>query len=186
MYRERRRDRPVKDEELPGLLQAIEAEPNPYVRGLFQLLLLTGLRKSEWLRAKRDDIDHGRGTLRLADTKSSRLRHVPPSSAALEVLRGLPPRIGNPYLFPSTDRAVRRYTLAVLLGRTLARWEYVSLLFVGSIVLALSLVVLVEGRYWCLLGGFIFPVALVWTVRTFFTKKDSVSVERALKRTAHL
>ena len=77
MYRERRRDRPVKDEELPGLLQAIEAEPNPYVRGLFQLLLLTGLRKSEWLRAKRDDIDYGRGTLRLADTKAGRPRHVP-------------------------------------------------------------------------------------------------------------
>ena len=38
MYRERRRDRPVKDEELPGLLQVIEAEPNPYVRGLFQVL----------------------------------------------------------------------------------------------------------------------------------------------------
>ncbi len=104
MYRERRRDRPVKDEELPGLLQAIEAEPNPYVRGLFQLLLLTGLRKSEWLRAKRDDIDYGRGTLRLAETKAGQPRHVPLSSAALEILRRLPPRIGNPYLFPSSAK----------------------------------------------------------------------------------
>ncbi len=105
MFREKRRDRPVKTEELPRLLDAIEAESSPYVRGVLKLLLLTGLRKNEVLRAKWINIDLGRGTLRLEDTKAGRPRHVPLSSAALEIIRALPKMVGNAeFLFPSPTK----------------------------------------------------------------------------------
>lgn len=51
-YREKRRDRPVTTEELPRLLKAIDAEPDPWVQGILQLFLLTGLRKGELLHAR--------------------------------------------------------------------------------------------------------------------------------------
>ena len=53
------------------------------------------------LHAKRKDIDFGRSTLRLADTKSGRPRHVPLSAAALELIRSLPRMVGNEYILPS-------------------------------------------------------------------------------------
>ena len=94
----------VKSDELPRLLEAIQAEESPYVQALFELLLLTGLRKSEWVQAKREHLDYGRGTLRLPDTKAGQPRHVPLSAAALEMLEALPPMVGNPYVLPSPTR----------------------------------------------------------------------------------
>lgn len=100
-YPEKRRDRPVTSEELPRLLQAIEREPDVHVRSALWLYLLTGLRKRELLWAKWADLDKGRGTLRLPDTKAGEPRHAPLSTAALEVFQQIPRRVGNPYIFPS-------------------------------------------------------------------------------------
>ena len=46
-FKEKSRDRFVTLEELPRLVDAIEAEPSPYVRAAFHLFLRTGLRRSE-------------------------------------------------------------------------------------------------------------------------------------------
>ncbi len=56
-YKEEKRDRWVNPEELPRLAQAIDAEPNIYVRMALWLYLLTGMRKSELLSAKWTHID---------------------------------------------------------------------------------------------------------------------------------
>jgi len=74
---------------------------NPWVRGILQLFLLTGLRKGELLHARWADIDFGRATLRLPDTKNGEPRHVPLSTHALRILRNLPRMVGNPHVFPS-------------------------------------------------------------------------------------
>jgi len=101
-YRETPRDRPVKSDELPRLLEAIENESDPYVRAALRLFLLTGLRKRELLHARWENVDLGRGTLRLPHTKNGRPRHVPLSPAAVEILRNLPRRIDSPFVFPCT------------------------------------------------------------------------------------
>lgn len=104
MYRERRRDRPLKTDELPRLLSAIAEEPSVHARSALTLLLLTGLRKREVLGARWEDIDFGRGTLRLPDTKAGRPRHAPLSSAALGLIRSVPREAGNDYVFSSPSK----------------------------------------------------------------------------------
>lgn len=100
-FREKTRDRPVKSDELPRLLKEISAEEDPYIRSALRLYLLTGLRKREILDALWENVDFGRKTLRLPDTKNGKPRHVPLSDAAVDVIRQLPREVGNPYLFPS-------------------------------------------------------------------------------------
>jgi hypothetical protein len=48
-FREVKRDRYVKPDELPRLWKALQSEPNPYVRGAFFVSLLTGARRTEVL-----------------------------------------------------------------------------------------------------------------------------------------
>lgn len=99
-FRERSRDRWVTPAELPALVEAIAAEPNPYIRAAVKLYLLTGLRRSELLGLRWKEIDLDRRELHLSDTKAGRSHTVPLSAPALEVLGELPRQIGNAYVFP--------------------------------------------------------------------------------------
>ncbi|MHB8766397.1 MAG: tyrosine-type recombinase/integrase [Deferrisomatales bacterium] len=100
--KERKRDRFVKEGELPSLVQAINEHPSPYVRGALWLYILTGARKTELLCAKWEDVDLELGVLRFpaANTKARRVHHIPLSAAALAILADLPRMEGNPYVFP--------------------------------------------------------------------------------------
>lgn len=99
-FRERSRDRWVTPAELPKLVEAIEAETNPYIQAAFRLYLLTGLRRNELLGLRWKDINFDRRELRLDDTKAGRSHVVPLSEPAVEVLRSLPRMIGNAYVLP--------------------------------------------------------------------------------------
>lgn len=96
-FAEHKRKRWVRPEELPALAQAIDAEPNVYVRAAVWLYLLTGLRKTELLQARRDDVDWNRGTLRLPETKSGEEQSATLSGPALAILQSVPQQEGNPY-----------------------------------------------------------------------------------------
>jgi len=105
-YKEQKRDRWVTPEELPRLAQAINEEKNIYAAKGIWLYLLTGLRKTELLEAKWNDIDWERKELRLGDTKSGRTHYVPLSDPAIYLLKNLPKEVGNPYILPGKkDRA---------------------------------------------------------------------------------
>jgi len=101
LYPEQARARILKTDERPKLLAAIDAEPNAYHRGLFRLLLLTGLRKSELLNAKHKDLDLGEKTLHLPKTKSGKPRTIPLSGEAVQIIRKLPRCVGNDHIFPA-------------------------------------------------------------------------------------
>lgn len=98
--KEQKRDRWVTHEELPRLAMAIDAESHYYARMALWLYLLTGVRKSELLTAKWDDIDLDRRELRLEDTKAGRIHYVPLSEEAMTILRNLPRMDENPYVLP--------------------------------------------------------------------------------------
>lgn len=98
-FHERSRDRWVRPRELPHLAEAIAQEDNPYIRAAVWLLLLTGLRKTELLETKWEDVDLEDRELRVPETKSGRAHAVPLSGAAVEVLRALPRENGNPHVF---------------------------------------------------------------------------------------
>jgi len=102
-YKEQKRDRWVKPEEMPRLAEAINNEPNIYIRAALWLYILTGVRKSELLQAKWEDVDVGRCELRLPITKANRTHYVPLSKPAIEIMKEIPPLQGNPYVFPGSN-----------------------------------------------------------------------------------
>jgi integrase len=97
-FKEEKRDRWVTPEELPRLTEAIDQESNPYARAALWLYLLTGLRKSELLTARWDQVDFVRKELRLPDTKAGRAHYLPLSEPALALLSTIPRVEGNPYI----------------------------------------------------------------------------------------
>jgi integrase len=104
LFHEETRDRWVRPEELPRLVEQITAEPNVYVRSALILYLLTGARKTELLSARWDAVDFSRGELRLPRTKAGRVHYIPLSAPALAILKTLPREEGNPHVFPGHIR----------------------------------------------------------------------------------
>ena len=103
-HREKSRDRYVTPQELPRLAKAIDDETNVYARAALWLYLLTGVRKSELLGARWDDIDWDRKELRLGETKAGRPHYVPLSGPAIALLNDLPREEGNPHILPGAKK----------------------------------------------------------------------------------
>ncbi len=104
-FREHKRQRWVLPEEMPGLLERIQAEKSVYLRAALLLYLLTGLRNRELVRLKWADLDLTRGLIHLGDNKASRPVYLPVSEAALEIFRDLPRMADNPFVFPGRHKA---------------------------------------------------------------------------------
>lgn len=100
-FAERKREKWVKPDELPELVGAIEAENDPHVRGALMLALYTGMRRSEILGLRWEDVDLSRSELNLPHTKANREHKVDLVPDAVEILRKLPRARGNQYVFPS-------------------------------------------------------------------------------------
>jgi len=99
MFKEKKRDRWVRPDELPRLAQAIDKEQNIYIRAALWTYLLVGTRKQELLNAKWSDLDENRRDLRLEDTKSGKTQFVPLNDPAFKLLSELPRLTDNPYIF---------------------------------------------------------------------------------------
>lgn len=101
-FPEAKRTRYVTQAELPKLAASIDQEPNLYIRTLFWLYLLTGVRKSELLRAEWTHLiqsTDGTWSLRISETKSGEPVNQPLSIEAFSILSSLPRVQGNPYIF---------------------------------------------------------------------------------------
>lgn len=103
-HRERKRTRWLRPEEVKPLAAAIQTEPNIYVRAAIWLYLLTGLRKTELLTAKRDEIDWHRALLRLPETKAGEEQQAPLNKAAMAIIQAIPVMEGNSYLLPGSRK----------------------------------------------------------------------------------
>lgn len=96
-------------DEAKRLYEAVCASPNPMLRYIVPLLILTGARKRELLDAKWEDFDLERRTWRIPMTKTGKARHVPLNDGALQILSMIPrhgdcewvvpnPATGKPYV----------------------------------------------------------------------------------------
>jgi integrase len=106
-FRERKRKRFATQTEMPEIAAAIDGVPNIYIRAAIWLYLLTGVRKSELLQAKRADVDFTRAMLRLPETKSGDEQRAALNAPAIAIIQSLPELEDNPYLLPSTKRKGR-------------------------------------------------------------------------------
>jgi integrase len=88
MLPEQHRDRFLTAAETRALVNALDQEANRDAASALALLILTGARKQEVLRARWEFVDLDRGVLTVPLSKSGRPRHVPLSPAAVRVLEG--------------------------------------------------------------------------------------------------
>ena len=95
------RERYLTNDEAKALKLACECSPNPQLKNIVGLLLLTGARKSELLKAKWTDIDLDKRTWTLNMTKNGRRRHIPLTLGAMAVIGQLPKYPDCPWLLPN-------------------------------------------------------------------------------------
>jgi integrase len=103
LFPEEKRDRFVQPHELPKLFEALNAEPNPYVKAALLVALLTGARRGEVLAMRWADVDLPQATWRIPDTKARRPHWLPLPQPVVLLLQALPQVGDNLYVFPGRD-----------------------------------------------------------------------------------
>lgn len=93
------RERYLTRDEAQRLMRALEKSDRPEAFAI-RLLLLTGARKSEVLKARWENVRLDLRLLIVPLSKSGKPRHILLSDAALDVLRAMLRTSGNPWLFP--------------------------------------------------------------------------------------
>lgn len=90
-YQEEKRGRWLNDEEVQRLWAVLELYPKHLTSYVFKLLLLTGARKSELLKATWDQFDFEKGVWTKPShlTKQKKREHLPLADKALEVLESV-------------------------------------------------------------------------------------------------
>ncbi|WP_238560230.1 tyrosine-type recombinase/integrase [Sphingomonas sp. Mn802worker] len=95
------RERFLTAEEAARLREAASASKNKQLRPIVDLLLLTGCRVGELLKARWEHVDLERRVWFIPTSKTGKPRHVPLSSAALDVIGKLPRFDNCPWLIPN-------------------------------------------------------------------------------------
>jgi len=83
------RNRVLDDEEFKRLCEQVDKWKEPPIRAAFVLLITTGARLSEVLKAKWEDFDFDQGRWRIPSSKSGRSQVIPISSGTVAMLKGL-------------------------------------------------------------------------------------------------
>ncbi|MEA2120071.1 tyrosine-type recombinase/integrase [Halovibrio sp. HP20-50] len=122
-------ERFLTPEQARRLLAEMRHSHNPLLSSIVAFLIYTGARKREVLDARWEDIDRSRKLWRIPKTKSGKVRHVPLSAGAEQVLETLwasggwegeyvftNPRTGRPFvsIFHGWDTARKRAGLPEL------------------------------------------------------------------------
>jgi integrase len=110
-YQEDRRERWLSAEEMRAFTAALDSygAANPSAANALRLLLLTGAREGEVLKADwtQFDLDRGVWTKPSAHTKEKKTEYVPLNDQALEMLRTMKPEGATGPLFPGRDGTAR-------------------------------------------------------------------------------
>ena len=103
-------------------------EVDPVVGAYVGILGETGLRMTEGLELKWEHVRIGHKQLTVEASKNYKVRHVPLSDYAIELIEGLPRVIGNPYVFVrlSTMQRLRAPRKELYAGRKAAKLDWVG------------------------------------------------------------
>lgn len=96
-----KRERFLTATEAKKLIAAAAKSSNPQLRAVVQLLLLTGARKNELLKARWSDVNLEQKVWHIPDSKTGKPRYVPLSADAVKVIEGLVEIPGCPWLLPN-------------------------------------------------------------------------------------
>lgn len=103
--------------EMPLFIRALEQDESDYARHAVWLLLLTGMRMREVLKAKWENVDWDMGTLFIGLTKNGEPLLAPLSDMAIERLKMIPKTSGNPYICCGREKGSYHKDLRAILKR---------------------------------------------------------------------
>jgi integrase len=103
------RSRVLTADELAAVVVVVNAIEDPYVRTAFHVLIETGARKSEVLRARWEDLDLEAATWRIPSPKAGHPQVIPLAAPTVARLRNLPP--AGHWLVPGRADAAHRADL---------------------------------------------------------------------------
>ena len=108
-FEEEQRERWLTVEELQRFREALDKYKDQSAANILRLLLLTGSREGEVLKATWEEFDLQRGvwTKPSHHTKQKKVEHVPLSAPALKLLEGMAPQKPTGPLFPGRDGDAR-------------------------------------------------------------------------------
>jgi integrase len=95
------RSRYLSKLEAARLLASIRADENQVAAKAIMLLFLTGARRNEVTQAEWSYIDWQRKTLYVPKSKNGQPRYIQLNSTAIELLKSVSRKDGNPYIFPA-------------------------------------------------------------------------------------
>lgn len=96
-----KRERYLTIVEAKRLYEALEESPSPHLKPIITMLLLTGARRNEVLKARWIDFDLANRQWKIEFNKSGKTRYVPLSDGVLTLLKQLSISRSGPYLFPN-------------------------------------------------------------------------------------
>ena len=97
----------LSPDQLKNLLEAMDNDINVQAANLMQMVLYTGMRRSELFKLKWADIDEQRGFIKLEDPKGGTDISIPLNDAARGLLKNHP-RTGSEYVFPGRGGGQRK------------------------------------------------------------------------------
>jgi integrase len=101
----KRRERRLTDGEYNSLMQAAQSCKNTLIWPMVDFAIETGMRRSEILSLRWENLSDQERIASLPDTKNGSKRDVPLTQKAAQVIAGLPAHTVN--IFPTSDYAVR-------------------------------------------------------------------------------
>ncbi|MCK6683125.1 MAG: site-specific integrase [Thermoanaerobaculia bacterium] len=103
------RARVISAEEMERLLVAIEEEEDAFGKAALKILILTGARGKELLRAKWADVDLDAGIWRIPSPKAGHPQVVPIDANVIAILKALPRLAESPFIIPGLRANQPRY-----------------------------------------------------------------------------
>jgi integrase len=109
-FKEKKRDRFIKPDELPLFFQAVNDETNQIAKDYIWLLLLTGARKNNVLAMRWKEIDWQSKEWRIPETKNGEPVTLPLIKKAIEILENRKQTSESQWVFPSENSRSGHFT----------------------------------------------------------------------------
>ena len=90
----------LSEEQIQSLLKALEVDPDQRAANIMRMAMFTGMRRSEILKLRWENLDFNRGFIRIVNPKGGKDQVIPMNDSARLVLSGIGQTNGNPYVFP--------------------------------------------------------------------------------------
>lgn len=102
-FKEKSRDRFIQPHEMRFILKHLQQEPNETFRDFFWILLMTGMRKTNTLQMRWDQINLELKEWRVPDSKNGDPIYVHLVDKAYEILKKRRELVRSPWVFPQDD-----------------------------------------------------------------------------------